>query len=99
MIRLKQLDRLPLNLLSKEEKAIKAIMWINNPKLDLTHIDWSQLENESRELLQAQEALVAFRDNEEITNEQHDLIEPYIDLCGELMNKYEQEYIRRKWNG
>lgn len=99
MIRLEQLDRLPLFLLSEEEKAIKAIMWINNPKLNLTHIDWRQLENESRELLQAQEALVASRDDEEITNEEHEQIEPYISLCSDLMSKYESEYIRRKTNG
>lgn len=99
MLRLKQLDRLPSLLLTNEEKAIKAIIWINNPKLNLTHIDWRQLENDSRELFQAQETLVASRDDEELTNEEHALIEPYIDLCSDLMNRYEQEYIRRKTNG
>ena len=99
MIRLEQLDRLPSFLLTNEEKAIKSIISINNPLLNLTHIDWRQLENESRALLEAQEALVASRDNEEITEEEHEQIEPYIDLCSELMSKYESEYIRRQRNG
>lgn len=99
MIRVKQLDRLPSFLLTNEEKAIKSIIGINNPLLNLTHITWEQLKDDSRALLEAQETLVASRDEEEITNEEHDLIEPYIDLCSDLMNKYESEYIRRQRNG
>lgn len=99
MIRVKQLDRLPSFLLTNEEKAIKSIIGINNPKLNLQHIDWRQLENESRELYNAQEALVTSRENEELTEEEHEQIELYIDLCSDLMNRYEQEYIRRQTNG
>lgn len=99
MLRLKQLDRLPLFLLSKEEIAIRTIEGNNKPQLDLSHITWEQLKDDSRALLEAQETLVASRDDEEITDEEHEQIEPYIELCGDLMSKYEQEYIRRKWNG
>lgn len=99
MLRLQQLDRLPLFLLSNEEKAIRTIKGNNNPRLDLSHITWEQLKDDSRSLLEAQETLVASRDDEELTEKDHEQIEPYIALCGELMSKYEAEYIRRKWNG
>lgn len=99
MIRLEQLDRLPSFLLTNEEKAIRTIVGNNNPRLDLTHITWEQLKDDSRAIYEAQEALVASRNNEELTNEEHALIEPYISLCSDLMSKYKSEYIRRKTNG
>ena len=99
MIRLEQLDRLPSFLLTNEEKAIRTIEGNNKPQLDLSHITWEQLKDDSRALLEAQETLVASRDDEEITDEEHNLVEPYIDLCNDLMSKYESEYIRRQRNG
>lgn len=99
MIRLEQLNKLPLFLLSNEERAIRTIKGNNKPQLDLSHITWEQLKDDSRALYEAQEVLAASQDKEELTNEEHALIELYIDICCGLLNKYNNEYIRRKTNG
>lgn len=98
MLRLNLLNR-PFVDLTKAERAIKTIKSIHNPKLNLTHISWEQLTNDGRAVYEAQEDLIASRDNETLTEEDLVVIEAYIDLSSNIVAQYDCEFVRRKWNG